>query len=294
MAEHELEQVMLQFVQHKFDVLIATTIIESGLDIPNANTIFIDEADHYGLADLHQLRGRVGRYKHQAYCYLIVHPQKILNTKSQKRLRAIEEYSHLGAGFSIAMRDLEIRGAGNILGTQQSGHIAAVGYEMYCDFLDGAVRTLKQLPQKTSFDVEIDLPGKAMIPRSYVNDQRQKIDLYRRIVRISTHEELADFRQEIEDRFGKLPKSVERLILHAEIRVDATYWRIKSIRRHSDTLNNYIVFDYLVRDKIEKLQSVCKQTIRIADEKSAYLPLFHKERTDDSLLFFVKTVLEKR
>ncbi|MDR1382250.1 MAG: transcription-repair coupling factor [Planctomycetaceae bacterium] len=294
MAEHELEQVMLDFVQHKFDVLIATTIIESGLDIPNANTIFIDDADRYGLADLHQIRGRVGRDKNQAYCYLIVHPHKILNPVSQKRLRAIEEYSHLGAGFSIAMRDLEIRGAGNLLGTQQSGHIATVGYEMYCDFLEGAVRTLKQLPQKTVVDVEIDLPGKAMIPENYVSDQRQKIDLYRRIVRMSTHEELADFRQEIEDRFGKLPKAVERLLLHAEIRIDANYWRIKAIRRESDLTNDYVVFDYLMRNKIEKLQSICEQTIRIADDKSAYLPLFHKKRTNDGLLFFVKTVLRNR
>ena len=125
MPEHQLEQVMLDFVAHKFDMLLATTIIESGLDIPNANTIFIDEADRYGLADLHQLRGRVGRYKHRAYCYLLVDPNKYLSTSSAKRLRAIEEFSDMGAGFEIAMRDLEIRGAGNILGTQQSGHIAA-------------------------------------------------------------------------------------------------------------------------------------------------------------------------
>ncbi|MDR1492259.1 MAG: transcription-repair coupling factor [Planctomycetaceae bacterium] len=294
MPEHELEQTMLDFIQHKFDVLVATTIIESGLDIPNANTIFIDEADRYGLSDLHQLRGRVGRYRNQAYCYLIVHPDKILSDLSRKRLRAIEEYSRLGAGFSIAMRDLEIRGAGNILGTRQSGHIAAVGYEMYCDFLDAAVRTLKQLPQKNGIDVEIDLPGKALIPMNYVSDQRQKIDLYRRIVRISTREELADFRREIEDRFGKLPKSAERLLLHAEIRVDANYWRIKSIRRESDLTGDYIVFHYLMRDKIEKLQSLCKQTIRIADDKSAYLPLSHKNRTADGLLLFVKMILRNR
>ena len=132
MAEHDLERVMLDFVDHRFDLLLATTIVESGLDIPNANTIFIDEADRYGLADLHQLRGRVGRYKHRAYCYLLVDPNKNLSPSSAKRLRAIEEFSDMGAGFAIAMRDLEIRGAGNILGTEQSGHIAVVGYELYC------------------------------------------------------------------------------------------------------------------------------------------------------------------
>ena len=294
MSERELERVMLDFVQHEFDVLVATTIIESGLDIPNANTIFIDGADRYGLADLHQLRGRVGRYKNQAYCYLMIDQNQMLSPVSAKRLRAIEEYSHLGAGFSLAMRDLEIRGAGNILGTQQSGHIAMVGYEMYCSFLDASVRMLKQLPQKTVIEVELDLPGKAMIPKSYVSDQRMKIDLYRRIVRISTHEELADFRREIEDRFGKPPKQVERLLLHAEIRVDANYWRIKAIHRETDMTGDYIVLDYLMPERIEKLKAISKQVIRIADSKSAYIPLFNRNRTDDSLLFFVKSVLQNR
>ncbi len=148
MPENELEQVMLDFVDHSFDLLLATTIVESGLDIPNANTIFIDEADRYGLADLHQLRGRVGRYKHRAYCYLLVDPHKHLSTTAARRLRAIEEFSQMGSGFAIAMRDLELRGAGNILGTQQSGHIATVGYELYCELLEQAVRKLKQLPPK--------------------------------------------------------------------------------------------------------------------------------------------------
>ena len=148
MAEGELEQVMLDFVDHKFDILLATTIIESGLDIPNANTIFIDDADQYGLADLHQLRGRVGRYKHRAYCYLLLNPAKSLTPTATKRLNAIEEFSDMGAGFAIAMRNLEIRGAGNILGTEQSGHISAVGYEFYCELLEKTVRRLKKLPPK--------------------------------------------------------------------------------------------------------------------------------------------------
>src|SRR5690242_18847055 len=142
MADDELESVMVDFVAHKFDLLLATTIVESGLDIPNANTIFIDEADRYGLADMHQLRGRVGRYKHRAYCYLLIDPNKHLSPSAAKRMMAIEEFSEMGAGFAIAMRDLEIRGAGNILGVEQSGHIAAVGYELYCELLENAVRRL--------------------------------------------------------------------------------------------------------------------------------------------------------
>ena len=166
MPEHELERVMLDFVDHRFDMLLATTIVESGLDIPNANTIFIDEADRYGLADLHQLRGRVGRYKHRAYCYLLVDPNKNLSPSAAKRLRAIEEFSDMGAGFAIAMRNLEIRGAGNILGTEQSGHIAVVGYELYCALLEQAVPQLKRQPLKASIEVDVDLPGKAFIPRA--------------------------------------------------------------------------------------------------------------------------------
>ncbi|MBU4398390.1 MAG: transcription-repair coupling factor, partial [Planctomycetes bacterium] len=168
MRENDLERVMLDFLDRRSDLLLATTIVESGLDIPNANTIFIDEADRYGLADLHQLRGRVGRYKHRAYCYLLIDPNKNLLPNAVKRLRAIEEYSRLGAGFAIAMHDLEIRGAGNILGSEQSGHIAAVGYELYCNLLENAVRRLKRLPPRSTIDVDVDLPGEGYIPRSYV------------------------------------------------------------------------------------------------------------------------------
>ena len=206
MPEHELERVMLDFVDHRCDMLLATTIVESGLDIPNANTIFIDEADRYGLADLHQLRGRVGRYKHRAYCYLLVDPRKNLSPVAAKRLRAIEEFSELGAGFALAMRDLEIRGAGNILGTQQSGHIAVVGYELYCSLLEHAVAQLKREPLRAAVEVDIDLPGKAYIPPSYVPDMRPKIDLYRRLARVSTDAELEDFAAELVDRLGRLPQ----------------------------------------------------------------------------------------
>ena len=146
MGEHQLEEAMFKFVTGKTDVLVCTTIVESGLDIPNANTIFIHQADKYGLADMHQLRGRVGRYKHRAYCYLLLEEGQSLSSTAARRLKAIEEFSELGAGFKIAMRDLEIRGAGNILGTEQSGHITSVGYELYCRLLDNAVRQLKNEP----------------------------------------------------------------------------------------------------------------------------------------------------
>src|SRR5207245_1059151 len=163
MAEHELEEGMLRFVRREADILVATTIIESGLDIPNANTIFINQADNYGLADLHQLRGRVGRYKHRAYAYMLLDSERTVTQTAARRLKAIEEFTELGAGFRIALRDLEIRGAGNILGTQQSGHIAAVGYELYCQLLENAVRQLKSQPLKTPLEINLELPWRAYL-----------------------------------------------------------------------------------------------------------------------------------
>ncbi|MFO0068436.1 MAG: helicase-related protein, partial [Pirellulaceae bacterium] len=190
MEEGRMEEVMLDFIEHRTDILLSTTIIESGLDIPNANTIFINQADHYGLAELHQLRGRVGRYHHQAYCYLLVERNKHLESDAAKRLHAIEEFSQIGAGFGIAMRDLEIRGAGNLLGTAQSGHIATVGYELYCQLLEQAVRTLTHQPPKLSIDVEMHLPIDAYLPTEYVPEMRHKIDLYRRLTRLEGLETL--------------------------------------------------------------------------------------------------------
>ena len=171
MAEGELEEVMLKFIRHEADILVCTTIIESGLDIPNANTIFINQADRFGLSELHQLRGRVGRYKNRAYCYLLLPADRPVTPVAAKRLKAIEEYSHLGAGFKIAMRDLEIRGAGNILGPEQSGHIATVGYEMYCQLLEEATRQLKNEPKPAKPEAHVDIGVSA--PGSQAMDRRR-------------------------------------------------------------------------------------------------------------------------
>lgn len=266
MAEGELEQVMMDFIDHKYDLLLATTIIESGLDIPNANTIFIDEANRYGLAELHQLRGRVGRYKNQAYCYLLVDRHKHLSPDAARRLHAIEEYSQIGAGFGIAMRDLEIRGAGNLLGTQQSGHIAAVGYELYCQMLGNAVRELTHQPPKLSVDVEIDLPVKAYLPEDYVPVLRDRIDIYRRLSRVSDVRDLDDLREELADRFGKLPKSVKTLLQIAELKIDASIWFVKSLQVEDD----YLVMTYSNRQRIEHLAKMHDRRLRVVDSQKAY------------------------
>ncbi len=287
MGEGELERVMLDFVDHRFDLLLATTIVESGLDIPNANTIFIDEADRYGLADLHQLRGRVGRYKHRAYCYLLIDPQKHLSTTAARRLRAIEEFSQMGSGFAIAMRDLELRGAGNILGTQQSGHIATVGYELYCELLEQAVRTLKHLPPKVSVEVSIDLPYEGYIPRTYVPDMRLKIDLYRRVARLASLEEWDDLSAEMVDRFGPRPPEVDRMLLLAQLRLWAHAWEIESIHLEE----GFVVFGYTKRRRIETLAKNSGK-LRIVDDKSAYLPLPKGLAEPEEIIRIVQSLLQ--
>lgn len=287
MKESELEDVMLGFVRHEFDILLATTIVESGLDIPNANTMFIDDADRYGLADLHQLRGRVGRYKHRAYCYLLVDEDRHLSPEAARRLRAIEEFSQMGAGFALAMRDLELRGAGNLLGTQQSGHIATVGYELYCALLEKSVRQLKNLPLPESIDVSLDLPVAAYFPRQYVPDMRTKIDLYRRLSRIASEAELDDFQAELADRFGQLPAAVEQLIELGRLRIWAHAWNICSIHQE----DKYLVLGYSNRRSIDQLRARSGGQLRVADASSAYLPVPQGLTSLDEILAELKSLL---
>ena len=268
MGEGELERVMVDFIEHRFDLLLATTIIESGLDIPNANTMFVDEGDHYGLSDLHQLRGRVGRYKHQAYCYVLVSPRKHLTPEATQRLRAIEEFSQMGAGFAISMRDLEIRGAGNLLGSQQSGHIAAVGYEMYCQLLEDAVRQVRRLPPRLSADVDIDLPVEAYLPDEYVPNLRHKIDLYRRIAKVDEASQIGEIREELRDRFGAPPAAAERMLELAELKLDAAAWAIAAITNDP----RFLVLHYTDRRRIEALSSRASVPVRVVDAHRAFVP----------------------
>jgi transcription-repair coupling factor (superfamily II helicase) len=238
MDSDELEEVMARFVGGKIDVLVCTTIIESGLDIPNANTIIIDRADRFGLADLYQLRGRVGRAEHKAYAYLLLPREMMTVGAARKRINAIKQYSSLGAGFRIAMRDLEIRGAGSILGTAQSGYIMAIGFDLYCQLLKQAVAQLKgrKFHPRLDVDLRIDFVATneaefaqlgpearlpAFVPSTYVSDTGLRIKTYREIAEISTSEQLDRVRKEWRDRFGKFPPAVENLFLLAEIKLAA-------------------------------------------------------------------------
>ena len=288
MAENELELVMRDFVHKKYDILVCTTIVESGLDIPNANTIFIDQADRFGLANLHQLRGRVGRYKNRAYCYLLIDNTKSVNPTAVKRLQAIEEFSQLGAGFTLAMRDLEIRGAGNILGKQQSGHIALIGYELYCQLLEDAVRKQTKQPPRETNDVTVLLPVTAYIPDFYIPDMRQKMDLYRRISRVVKMRDVEMIQEELLDRFTAPPPEVVNLMELATLRVLAHEKYINKI--YSD--GEYYIFEFASRRIMEQIQTRTKRPIRIADDNTAWMKVETRDSDPVYLTAMFKALLK--
>ncbi|MEM1109662.1 MAG: transcription-repair coupling factor [Planctomycetota bacterium] len=252
MPPRELEKVMLTFMRREADILVSTTIIESGIDNPHANTMFINQADHFGLAELHQLRGRVGRYKHRAYCYMLLPPDRTVNEVAAKRLKAIENYSMLGAGFKIAMRDLEIRGAGNLLGAEQSGHIAAVGYEMYCLLLEQETKKLRHEPiiEASKCHLELPPPEKGnKIPKRYIKSDKHRMEAYRRLTRVDTLEELDQVTEDLTDAYGQPPAAAQNFIDLMELRVAASTQRIDKIRlEHPD-----LIFTTTAPDKVEAL-----------------------------------------
>lgn len=218
MSERGLEQIMTDFVNGGIDVLVSTTIIETGLDIPNVNTIIIHDSDRFGLSQLYQLRGRVGRSGRTAYAFLFYRRDKLLREIAEKRLNAIREFTELGSGFKIAMKDLEIRGAGNLLGAEQHGHMESVGYDLYCKMLNEAVASLKGTAKREDYETVVDVDVDAFVPASYIRSESQKLDVYKRIAAISTKEELSDMTDELTDRYGDIPKSAMNLMQIALIK----------------------------------------------------------------------------
>ena len=229
MKEKELEKVMLQFVKKEYNLLVCTSIIESGLDIPTANTILINHADRFGLADLYQLRGRVGRGSHQAYAYLLVPGDLILSGDAMKRLRAIQELSELGSGFKLAIQDLEIRGAGNLIGSSQSGHIAAVGLELYTQLMEQAIKELKGEEVREEITPEIQFHLPAYVPEAYVEDPAERLSLYRRLSLARSDEEVERIREEMIDRFGKTPSEVDHLLEVIKVKIFLTRLSIRKL-----------------------------------------------------------------
>jgi transcription-repair coupling factor (superfamily II helicase) len=254
MHSDQLEEVMTSFVNGESDVLLSTTIIESGLDIPNANTIIIDRADRFGLSDLYQLRGRVGRYKHQAYAYLLLPRHAGLLTDARKRLSAIKQYSSLGSGFKIAMRDLEIRGAGNLLGPEQSGHITAVGFELYCRLLKHSVGRLKGETARTKAEAHVRLDflpihqqdAGACLPSAYMPEPQQRIEMYRKLAQATDAKALGELKKEWRDRFGPLPEAAELALKVADLKIAAaargvTMIEVKESKLMLQRNNDYVM-----------------------------------------------------
>jgi len=221
--------VMMDFYEHRFDVLVCTTIIESGLDVPNANTIIINEADKLGLAQLYQLRGRVGRSDRQAYAYLLYRPDKIITEVAEKRLDAIREFTELGSGFRIALRDLEIRGAGNLLGPEQSGQMAAVGFDLYCQLLARAVAEVKG-EEVEEFELPaVDLPIDAYIPQDYMPNEAHRILFYKKMAAVKSKDDVQAVQDELEDRFGDPPRAVWNMLAIIRMRLRCRELGIESV-----------------------------------------------------------------
>ena len=289
MAKSELETAMIEFVTGRIDVLVCTTIIESGLDIPNANTMIINDADRFGLAELHQLRGRVGRYKHRAYAYMLLPKSRSITPLAAKRLKAIEEYSHLGAGFRIALRDLEIRGAGNILGAEQSGHIQTVGYQMYCELLAEAVRKMKNEPVEPIPTAVVDLGFATYIPKSYIPINRHRMDVYRKIAVARVDEELEQTRSELADVYGPVPEEVEQLLELAVLRIKASRLGIKSIV----TSGRDVIFSFTddFDGNVQSLLSTISGKVRISDRQTVYLRLAETYFEPGTLMTVLRKIL---
>ena len=241
MTERELETEMLGFMNREYDILLCTTIIETGIDIQNVNTMIIYDADKMGLSQLYQLRGRVGRTNRMAYAYFTYRKDKILTEVAEKRLKAIKEFTELGSGFKIAMRDLEIRGAGNMMGSAQHGHMAAIGYDLYCRMLEDAIKQYKGDIEKEPIETSIELKIDAYIPNSYIENEVQKIEIYKKIASIESKEEFLDIQEELEDRYSDIPASVNNLMHIAYIKSLAKQIGIIDIKDRNDFIN--IKFD---------------------------------------------------
>ena len=298
MKERELERIMYDFINGEIDVLVSTTIIETGLDISNVNTMIIHDADNLGLSQLYQLRGRVGRSNRTAYAFLMYRRNKMLKEVAEKRLHAIREFTDLGSGFKIAMRDLEIRGAGNLLGAEQHGHMEAVGYDLYCKMLNESVKELKgETEPGEEFETSIDLDIDAFIPERYIKNEFQKLDVYKRIAGIESEEEYDDMLEELMDRFGEPPRSVQNLLAVANLKAMAHRAWITEIVQKGDAIR-FTMFERAKVDpaKIELLVKENKGKLKFTIDTNPYF-MYSKPRKsgkdNEDVLMTVRGLLEK-
>ena len=288
MSENQLEEIMVSLLAGEIDVLVCTTIIETGLDVSNVNTIIIENSDHLGLSQLYQLRGRVGRSNRMAYAYLTYHPGKILDSVAHKRLQAIKEFTEFGSGFKIAMRDLEIRGAGNLLGKEQHGNMNLVGYDMYCMLLEQAVKERKGEEYRPPLEISVDLKSDAYIPDSYVEYEQQRIDLYKKIASIETEEDYLDMQGEFIDRFGDLPKSVMNLIDISYIKAMCAGAEITEVVEKNGSVT-FTFTDYANPEAVIKLIGEYDRKMRfVSGNKSSLI-----YKCDSNVIDNIKIILQK-
>lgn len=293
MSERELEDIMIRFINGEIDVLVSTTIIETGLDIQNVNTIIIQNADHMGLSQLYQLRGRVGRSSRLAYAYLTYRRDKVLQEVAEKRLKAIKEFTEFGSGFRIAMRDLEIRGAGNILGQSQSGHMDAVGYELYCKMLEEAVHRQNGGTYKERFETTIELPIDAYIPPSYISDEVQKIGSYKKIASITSEEDYMDIQDELIDRYGEPPKAVANLLEIALIKGMANHLGITTISIRNRSILLEVKKDAEIDpSKIPDVIKKDEKRRRFTINEKPYFTLHLDKQEIEIMLDYIKSLLQ--
>lgn len=293
MTERELESIMKDFIEGELDLIVCTTIIETGLDIPNVNTIIIQDADRLGLSQLYQIRGRVGRSNRLAYAYLTYHKDKVLQEVAEKRLQVIKEFTEFGSGFKIAMRDLEIRGAGNLLGAEQHGHMETVGYDMYCKLLDEAVRQIKGEDVSLDFETTIDINVNAFIPSYYIKNEEQKLEVYKKISLVTGIEDYYDVQDEIEDRFGTIPKSVQALLDIVLVKAEAHSIGVLSIMQKNKNLVITFKADAQINPvAITSLVTNNKNKVMFTSAKEPYITVKLSEVDCKDLLGFVKNVIK--
>lgn len=292
MEENTLEKIMLKFVNREYDILVCTTIIESGLDIPSANTIFINRADKFGLAQLYQLRGRVGRSKYRAYAYLLIPNDRTIHPTAKKRLRVIQELSDLGSGFKISAHDLEIRGAGNLLGSEQSGHIAALGFDLYCQMIANTVKELKGEMLEEELHPQINLEISAYFPEEYIPDMKQRLEIYKKLSSAQDFGKVLDVEDEIRDRYGPLPEEVKNLITLAELRLISKELRIESIKSDKEImLICWNKTSSITPDQLAKVAKSAKGRVKVLSTRSVELHLGGIKK--EERLGFLKNFLQE-
>ena len=293
MRERELEDIMHAFINGEIDVLVSTTIIETGLDIPNVNTMIIHNAENFGLAQLYQLRGRVGRSDRSAYAFLMYKRDKVIKEVAQKRLSAIREFTELGSGYKISMKDLEIRGAGNVLGSSQSGHMEEIGYDLYVKMLNKAIKAKLGEDIEEDFDTSVDIPVDAYIPDEYVRNEYLKLELYKRISHIENEEDVDAVVAEAEDRFGELPKVMERLIQVALIRAKAHKANMTHIR-YANGAVQYIMKGgtQVAVDKIPKFMKKYKGNMKLITLKESGFAVKTSSLIQENMLSNILDVIQ--